>query len=153
MQICHEVDILTIKLLSVIYNYRNLSRIVLDSLTKYEELAAIRSTAYSSMHCRNIGSHELFSEAVSNELVEEADEILTEFRTKLMALMDSAQAILRDRTDVRQSSLSVFSHASHSAVTESLEVSAVLERYSERLVEMVSDKISSSLKSKREEKP
>lgn len=70
----------------------------------------------------------------------------------MMAMMDSAQAIFRDGADVRHSSFSIFSHGSHSVVAEGLEVSAVLEKYSDRLIEMVNDKISSSLSSKRDGK-
>lgn len=132
--------------------FRNLSRTILASLAKYEELSAARSAAYSAAaSSKGTGSYGGTRDSVK-ERIEAADEVLAEFRTKMMALMDSAQAIFRDGPDLRHSSFSVFSHGSHSVVAESLEVSAVLEKYSDRLIEMVSDKISSSLNNKRDGK-
>ena len=136
----------------MIFICRNLSRTILASLTKYEELSAARSAAYSAVTQSQGDRSREGNRDIMKERVEEADEVMTEFRTKIIALMDSAQAIFREGADVRHSSLSVFSHGSHSVVTDSLEVSAVLEKYSDRLIEMVSDKISSSLISKRDGK-
>jgi hypothetical protein len=78
--------------------------------------------------------------------IEDADDVLTEYRAKFSSLIDSANSIFRDKTELRQSSASIFSHFGNA--TDSLEVSAVLEKYSDKLLEIVSQKIASKVLSK-----
>lgn len=70
---------------------------------------------------------------------------MSDFKSKLNSLMDSASSLVLDKPDFRQSASS-FMASQIGGASESLEVSAVLERYSDRLVEIVSDKVSKQMR-------
>jgi hypothetical protein len=119
-----------------------LSRVILDALTKYEDLQTARVNAQGVRDVTG-ESHR----SVVGQSIDEADEIMAEFRGKFGSLMESGNAILfRDRRvdELRQSSMSMYS-SQVAGVNDSLEVSAVLEKYSDRLMEMVNVKMLSKL--------
>ena len=81
--------------------------------------------------------------------IAEADDALSSFRTMVLTVLDSASPILREKADFRQS-MSMYGSQHSGAMagsSEALEVSAVLERYSDRLVDLVSEKMVSKRKS------
>lgn len=110
---------------------------------KFEELSRLRNQAPSS-------KSELRSSPRMDEAITEADSLMQEFRQSLMASLDNANSTFRDRQDVRLSALSL-SSSRIMGLNDSMEVSAVLEKYSDRLLEIVSEKIATKMAAKSNE--
>lgn len=117
-------------------------RIASDALLKHERLLAARNSLQATILLEDE------SEGKGRGIAE-ADDALSSFRTMVHTVLDSANPILREKADFRQS-MSMYGSQHSGAMagsSEALEVSAVLERYSDRLVDLVSEKMVSKRKS------